>query len=198
MREDTIRVFAVAKLPWIREQQRKLRAQGRETYREYLEHESHYVFGRRCMLTVTEADAPALAELRHNKLLLRVRPGTSEEARQAVIDEWYRRQLKEAVQPVIQRWEAVMGVRVKRSFVQRMKAKWGSCNHKRGTIRLNSELAKKPRECVEYIIVHGMVHLLEPTHNARFVSLMDQYMPRWQHHRQMLNRLPLRNEHWEY
>ena len=198
MREDTIRVFVVSKLPWIRQQQQKLRDQERETNREYLDRESHYVFGRRCLLTVTEADAAPSVEQKHGKILLRVRPGTSEEARQAILDEWYRGQLRQALTPLIAKWEPVMRVKVQRSFVQHMKTKWGSCNHRAHTIRLNTELAKKPRECLEYIVVHEMVHLLEPTHNARFISLMDKYMPRWQHYRQMLNRLPLRNEHWEY
>lgn len=150
------------------------------------------------MLTVNEEDASASVQLRHSKLLLRVRPGTSEEARQAVLEEWYRRQLKQAVAPVIARWEPRMGVTVHGLFVQRMKTKWGSCNHRAHTIRLNTELAKKPRECLEYIVVHEMVHLLEPTHNARFIALMDRFMPRWQHYRQMLNRLPLRHECWDY
>jgi len=198
MRRDTIRVFAVSKLPWIRQQQKKLREQDRETTREYLDRESHYVFGKRCLLRVIEEDAPPLVELKHGKMILRVRPGTSEEARQVVVDEWYRRQLKETISPIIARWAPMMGVGIERFFVQRMKTKWGSCNHRAGTIRLNTELAKKPRECLEYIVVHEMVHLLEPTHNARFIALMDRFMPRWQFYRQMLNRLPLRHESWDY
>jgi predicted metal-dependent hydrolase len=198
MREDTIRVFAVSKLSWIKEQQRKLREQERETSREYLDRESHYVFGKRFLLTVIEEDVPASVELKHSKLTLRVRPGTSEEARQALIDEWYRNLLKETAAPIIARWEAQLGVNVKRVFIQQMKTKWGSCNHRACTIRLNTELAKKPRECLEYLIVHELVHLLQPTHNARFIALMDQYMPRWQFYRQLLNRLPLRHEHWGY
>ena len=198
MRHDTIRVFAIAKLAWIEQQQHKLREQERETTREYLDRESHYVFGKRCMLTVIEDDAPASVELKHSKLLLRVRSGIREEARHAVIDQWYRRQLKQTVPPLIARWEPLMGVKVERLFVQRMKMKWGSCNHRADSIRLNTELAKKPRECLEYIVVHEMVHLLEPTHNARFIALMDKFMPRWRHYRQMLNRLPLRHESWDY
>ena len=198
MREDTIRVFAVSKLPWIREQQRKLREQERETTREYLDRESHYVFGRRCMLTVIEGAVSASVELQHNKLVLRVRSGTSEDGRQAVVDEWYRRLLKQTITPLIARWEPVIGVRVERFFVQRMKTKWGSCNHRACSIRLNTELAKKPRECLEYIVVHELVHLVDPTHNARFIALMDRFLPRWQFYRQMLNRLPLRHESWEY
>src|ERR1035437_2066404 len=110
MREDTIRVFAVSKLPWIKAQQRKLREQERETSREYLDRESHYVFGKRCLLTVIEDDVPASVELKHSKLFLRVRPGTSEEAKQAVVDEWYRGLLKQTIAPLIARWEPLLGV----------------------------------------------------------------------------------------
>jgi predicted metal-dependent hydrolase len=198
MSPETIRAFAAAKLPWIREQQRKLREQERETGREYLERESHYVFGKRYLLRVVEEDVPASVERKHQHLILTVRPGTSEEARQAILDEWYRRLLRESATPLIAKWEAQLGVTVHRVFVQHMKTKWGSCNHHRGTIRLNTELAKKPLECLEYLIVHELVHLLEPTHNARFVRLMERFMPRWQFYRQMLNRLPLGHEEWEY
>jgi predicted metal-dependent hydrolase len=198
MSPETIRAFAAAKLPWIRQQQRKLQAQERETPREYLDRESHHVFGRRCMVTITEEDAPPKVELRHNTLFLRVRPGTTEASRHEVLEEWYRVMLRDAAAPLIARWEPVLGVTVRRVFVQHMKTKWGSCNHKRQTIRLNTELAKKPRECLEYLVVHEMIHLLEPTHDQRFVMLMDESLPHWQYYRQLLNRLPLRHEQWEY
>ena len=120
------------------------------------------------------------------------------EKKQAVLDEWYREQIKEAVPTLINKWQPLMGVKVERFFVQQMKTKWGSCNHASGSIRLNTELAKKPKECLEYIVVHEMVHLLEPTHNSRFIVLMDRYIPRWQFYRDMLNRLPVRHENWSY
>jgi predicted metal-dependent hydrolase len=156
------------------------------------------VFGKRYLLRVVEENAPAKVECKHQYIVLSVRPGTSEEARQAVLDEWYRNLLRENAAPLIAKWEAQLGVKVRRLFVQHMKTKWGSCNHHRGTIRLNTELAKKPRQSLEYLIVHELVHLIEPTHNTRFVSLMDRFLPSWQFYRQMLNRLPLRHEHWEY
>jgi predicted metal-dependent hydrolase len=195
---DTIRVFAISKLDWIKQQQAKLRGQERESPREYLDRESHYLWGRRYLLTVTESDAPPAIELKHRRMILRVRPGTGQEKREALVEEWYRERLKEAVPPLLGRWEPLLGVKAKRWFVQRMKTKWGSCNHRSGTIRLNTELAKKPPECLEYIVVHELVHLLEPTHNARFLTLMDRFMPRWQSHREELNRLPLRRETWSY
>lgn len=195
---DTIRVFAISKLDWIKQQQEKLREQERETPREYVERESHYVWGKRYLLTVTESDQPPAIELKHSRMLLRVRPGTDEDRRRALVEGWYRERLKEAVPPLLARWQPLLGVQVERWFVQRMKTKWGSCNHRARTIRLNTELAKKPAECLEYIVVHELVHLLEPTHNARFVALMDRFMPRWQIHRQVLNRLPVRQETWSY
>ncbi len=198
MNMETIRVFAISKLDWIKQQQQKLREQERETPREYLDRESHYVWGKRYLLTVSVSDEPPSIELQHSRMLLRVRPRTDEEKRRALVEEWYRQQLKEAVPPLLARWQPLLGVRVERFFVQRMKTKWGSCNHLARTIRLNTELAKKPPECLEYIVVHELVHLLEPTHNTRFVSLMDRFMPKWQFHRQVLNRLPVRRETWSY
>jgi hypothetical protein len=195
---DTIRVFAISKLDWIKQQQGLLRTQERETPREYVDRESHYVWGKRYLLTVSEHDGPPSLELKHSRMLLRVRPGTDEEKRQALVEEWYRQRLKEAVPPLLARWQPLLKVRVERVFVQRMKTKWGGCNPRARTIRLNTELAKKPAEGLEYIVVHELVHLLEPTHNARFVALMDGFMPRWQFHRRVLNRLPVREETWSY
>jgi hypothetical protein len=195
---DTIRVFAISKLAWIRQQQRKLQEQDRETPREYIGRESHYVWGRRYLLTVTEADQPASIELAHHRICLRVRPGTDHAMRHAIFDGWYRDQVRQAAPAVIAKWEKLMGVKVDRLFVRRMKTKWGSCNPVTRTVRLNTDLAKKPPACLEYIVVHEMVHLLEPTHNARFVELMNRFMPKWEFHRQVLNRLPVRHESWGY
>ena len=195
---DTIRVFAISKLDWIKQQQTKLREQERETPRDYVDRESHYLWGKRYLLTVRESDGSPSIELKHSRMLLQVRPQTDEDKRQALVEDWYRAQLKQAVPPLLTRWQPRLDVKVERFFVQRMKTMWGSCNHTARTIRLNTELAKKPAECLEYIVVHELVHLLEPTHNARFVALMDRGMPTWQFHRQVLNRLPVRQEKWSY
>lgn len=198
MKLDTIRVFAISKLAWIKAQQRKMRDQERETPREFLERESHYVWGKRYLLQVIEADRASGVALRHRKLVLHIRPGASQQARQAVIDAWYRSQVREAALPLIAKWEPILRVSVNRLFVQRMKTKWGSCAAASRNIRLNTDLAKKPIDCLEYIAVHEMAHLLEPTHNARFIALMDRFMPDWQLQRDALNRLPVRQENWEY
>jgi predicted metal-dependent hydrolase len=196
MSVDTIRVFAISKLAWIRRQRQKLQEQERETPRDYVERESHYVWGKRYLLRVIEADMVPSVELTHRQLVLRVRPGTDGTIRQSQLEEWYRQQLRNAVPALIKHLERTMHVKVSRFFVQRMKTKWGSCNHRTGSIRLNTDLAKKPRECLEYIVVHEMAHLIEPTHNERFLALMDRLVPNWQLVRQELNRLPIRHQDW--
>jgi predicted metal-dependent hydrolase len=195
---DTIRLYAIAKLGWIKKQQKKLQEQQRETPREYLDRESHYVWGRRYLLKVQEADQTPSVELKHNQMVMTVRPDAGKEKKEDVVASWYREQLRLAMSPLIAKWEALMGVKSSRIFVQRMKTKWGSCNPHSRSIRLNSELAKKSPECLEYVIVHELVHLLEPTHNHRFVALMDKFMPQWRQFRDELNRMPLSHQEWEY
>lgn len=197
MRLDTIRVFAISKLGWIRAQQRKLQAQPREPEREYLARESHYVWGQRYLLEIVEKDAAPAVELRHHTLVLQLRPGADAARRQELLDAWYRAQLREKADALIACWEARLGVRLEKYFVQRMKTRWGSCNPAARTIRLNTELAKKPPECLEYIVVHELAHLLEPTHNARFAALLTQHLPKWPQLKAELNRLPVRHEGWD-
>ena len=198
MNLDTIRVFAISKLDWIKQQQRKLAQQERETPREYLDRESHYVWGKRYLLNVIESDEAPKVELKHSKMHVWLRPGASCEKKKAIVEEWYREQLKEAVPALISKWELLMGVKVERFFVRKMKTKWGSSRPESRSIRLNTDLAKKPPQCLEYIVVHEMAHLLEPTHNNHFVTLMDKFMPQWRFCRAELNRLPLRHEDWVY
>jgi predicted metal-dependent hydrolase len=195
---DTIRVFAISKLGWIKQQQKKFQEQERETPREYLERESHYVWGKRYLLRIIEVNEAPSVELKHNKMILRVRPGSDEKKKQENIDAWYRDQIKKAVPPLIAKWEQLLGIKVERFYVRRMKTRWGSCNHQAFSIRFNTDLAKKPKECLEYIVVHEMAHLREPTHNSRFVTLMDQFMPNWQFYRDKLNQLPVSHENWIY
>ena len=198
MKLDTIRVFVISRLAWIKAQQLRMQAQERETPRQYLDRESHPVWGRRCLLQRLEQDAPPMIGLKRNRLVMQVRPGAEEAACRRLLDAWYRAQLRAALPAIVTKWQAEMRVRVGRVFVQRMKTKWGSCNPATGAIRLNTDLAKKPPECLEYIVVHEMVHLLEPTHNDRFIGLMNRFLPQWQHVRATLNRLPVKHEEWDY
>lgn len=197
-RLDRLRIFAISKLPWIKKQQEKIRGQDRETPREYINRESHYVWGKRYLLKVIREDFPPRLELQHRNMVLYVRPDATAAKCYDIVEQWYRDQLKLVAPKIIAKWERLLRVRVNGIYIQRMKTKWGSCTHAARTIRLNTDLAKKPRQCLEYIIVHEMIHFMEPTHNARFVSLMDKYLPKWRLLRQQLNSLPVRHEEWKY
>jgi len=198
MQLDTIRVFAISKLAWIKQQQKKLRAQEREAEREHIERESHYLWGKRYLLSVKEVDGAPGIELKHSRMVLNIRPGASDLTRQAVVAQFYRDQIKAKMPALLEKWEPKMRVAAKRFFVQKMKTKWGSCNPAAGSIRLNTDLAKKPAQCLEYVLVHELAHLLERHHNARFVALMDSHMPHWRQHRETLNRSPLAHQDWVY
>lgn len=195
---DIIRIFAISKLDWIRRQKEKFLEQERETPREYLDRESHYVWGQRYLLKIVEGNGLPSVELSPRQLLFRSRPRWDQTRKHDFLEAWYREQLKAAIPPLLSKWQHLMGVKVEHFFVQRMKTQWGSCNHRARNIRLNTDLAKKPRECLEYILVHELVHLLEPTHSSRFRTLMDQFIPNWQSCRQALNRLPVRHDDWTY
>jgi predicted metal-dependent hydrolase len=195
-RLEVARAYAVSRLGWIREQQTKLRAQARETPRQFIERESHYLWGRRYLLTVVEQDAKPSIRLSHRRIMLTVRPGTSRVKRQAVMHEWHKSLLHDAVPTLIRRWQAKLGVEVAGYFLQRMKTKWGSCNHRARHIRLNTELVKKPKDLLEYVVVHEMLHLIAPTHSEQFLSLMTRHYPSWREAREELNERPLTAEVW--
>jgi predicted metal-dependent hydrolase len=198
MKLDTIRIFAISKLDWIKRQQIKLQGQERETPREFIERESHYLWGRRYLLRVIEARAVPGVELASRTMILRVRPQANDDQKEAIVAQFYREQIRATVPSLIAKWTAVMGVTVERLYVQQMKTKWGSCNPRARAIRLNTDLAKKPKHCLEYILVHELVHLFEPRHGDRFRSSMDKIMPQWRNHREELNRHPLSHESWSY
>ena len=197
-RLDSLRVFTVSKLPWIRAQQAKIQGQARESPRDYVERESHYLWGMRYLMAVEHHDGAPSLELGPKILTLKVRPGTEAADREAVVHRWYRDQIRDAVPHLLRRWQPILEVEARKIYVRRMKTKWGSCNPDAGNIRLNTELAKKPPPCLEYILVHELVHLIEPTHNARFVGIMDRVLPQWRHYRRRLNELPVRREDWTY
>lgn len=198
MELDTIRVFALNKLQWIREQQKEFNNQERETPREYLTKESHYFLGKRYLLNVITKNQPPKVVLKHDTIELYVRPNSSVEKREEVLDEWYREELRAIAAEKIAKWEKVIGVEANAFSIRKMKTKWGSCNTDTKRILLNLELAKKPLECIEYIVVHELVHLLERSHNQVFVAYMDKFLPKWRHYREELNKLPFRHLDWKY
>lgn len=196
-RLNVARAYAISKLGWIRDQQDKLAKQERETPRQFIERESHYLWGRRYLMTVEYKEAKPTVMLDHKRLTLIVRLGATQEKRQQIMNDWQRSLLHREIPPLIAKWESKLQVEVAGYFLQRMKTKWGSCNHRRGHIRLNTELVKKPKDLLEYVIVHEMMHLLEPTHNDRFIALLEEYYPFWREMRTELNELPLGPESWK-
>ena len=195
-RSEVARAYVISKLGWIRDQQAKMREQARETPRRFVERESHYLWGRRYLLTVKEQVAKPSIRLSHRTMMLTVRPGSNGAKREMVMHEWHKSLLHKAVRELITKWEPRLGVDVAGYYLQRMKTKWGSCNHRARTIRLNTELVKKPMDLLEYVVVHEMLHLIEPTHSERFLGLMNMHYPGWREARTELNELPLAATSW--
>lgn len=195
---DALRAFAVGRLTWIRKQQHAMWAQPREPRRELLNRESHFLWGERYLLNVVEREAPPEVRVRPKELTLQVRVGAATDVREAVLARWYRAQVRERVAKLLEVWAPRVGEWPSHVHVQRMKTKWGSCHPGRRAIRLNTELAKKPPECLEYVLVHELVHLREPNHGARFHALLDTVMPLWREHRDALNDAPLAHVDWDY
>jgi len=193
---DTIRVFAISKLGWIKQQQRKFREQDREASREYLDRESHYVWGKRYLLKVVKG--PPQVRLSHSKMVLCLRPEASSEQKRVAVARWYRQQVRVAASEQVTKWKPIIGVEVQRVSVRQMKTKWGSCNPRTQSICLNTDLAKKSPECLEYIVVHELVHMRERNHGDRFTALMDMYLPQWRQLRALLNAAPLSHQSWDY
>jgi len=196
-RPEAARAYAISKLGWIRDRQKQLLAQAREPRRTFVTRESHYLWGRRYLLNVVEEDAKPSVRLGHRRITLSVRPGSTSEKRQEVMHEWHKGLLHQTLPALIRKWEATLAVRVTGYYLQRMKTKWGACNHRSGTIRLNTELVKKPKDLLEYVLVHEMAHLVEPTHSERFLALMSKHYPAWAVARAELNELPLAVETWK-
>jgi predicted metal-dependent hydrolase len=197
--DDAIRLFAISKLSWIKRYQRKFEGQERIGPREYKNRESHYFQGKRYLLNIIEADEPPRVIIKNKTYIdLYLRPGTLVEKRHGIITEWYRVELKKQIPAMIEKWEKVLNIEVNEWKLKQMKTKWGSCNIEKKRIWINLELAKKPDCCLEYIIVHEMVHLMERLHNERFLYYMDKYLPNWKQLKTQLCKLPVSHADWKY
>lgn len=197
--DEAIRLFAISKLSWIKKNQAKQISQDRQTQRQFVSGESHFYKGKRYLLNVIKHSGHPRVQLRAKKYLdLYVKPDYTVEQRERVLTNWYRKNLKELILPLIEKWEKAIGIEVDKWEVKIMKTKWGSCNREAKRIWLNLELIKKPEICLEYIIVHEMLHFLERNHTQRFIDLMDMFMPKWRSHREELNSSALKHEDWEY
>lgn len=197
--DENVRLAVIAKLGWIKKRQTNFKDQPRQSRREMVSGESHYFMGRRYLLDVVQRHGRHDIAIENNtRMTLYVQPGTSERNKEKVLIEWYRRQLKTLIPDLITKWEPVIGVQVSQWGIKKMKIRWGACNIAAKRVWLNLELAKKPPECLAYILVHEMVHLLERHHNDRFKALMDRFMPQWRLYREALNQAPLAHEDWYY
>jgi predicted metal-dependent hydrolase len=197
--DEAVRLAVTTRLPWIRKHQRKFARQDRQSAREYISRESHYFKGRRYLLNVIEYDGRPKVVLNGKPGIdLYIPKGAGRAKREKILQEWYRQELKAQIPPLIEKWQKIMDVSVAEWGVKKMKTRWGTCNARARRIWINLEIAKKPIQCLDYIIVHEMTHLLERRHNANFVALMDEFLPTWRSLRQTLNSYPLRHENWEY
>jgi predicted metal-dependent hydrolase len=176
--DDAVSLFAITKMAWIKEQQLKFESQERQSERGFVSGESHYYKGRRYLLNVIYCNAALKVEIRNKTYIdLYVRVGSTNEQREKVLTKWYRKQLKDQVPALIE-------------------TKWGTCRLASRRIWLNLELAKKSEPCLEYIIVHEMIHLLERNHSDRFIAYLDKFMPHWRFYKEELNRSMLSHEIW--
>lgn len=197
--DEAVRLAVIDKLGWIRRQKAKFAEQPRQSQREMVNGESHYFLGKRYRLRVHEDDAPPRVAVRGIASIdLFVRPGTSADQREAVLLRWHREQLKALIPALLEKWQPILGVQVAHWGVKKMKTKWGSCSIDAGRIWINLELAKKPLHCLEYIVVHELLHLLERHHNERFSALLNAYLPNWRQSREILSQMPLGHEAWDY
>lgn len=193
---NVIRTFALAKLKWIRKNRNKMQSQEREKPRQFIERESHYLWGRRYLLHVIEG-AEKTAILTHTKrITLKKRKSISFARLSQIFDQFYKDELLAVATPKILKWAKTLGVQQPRLEIRKMKTRWGSCNPRTSVIRLNSELAKRPKELLNYVILHEMAHLIERNHNQRYFDILDRHMPNWQHYRNELNNLPIPYANW--
>jgi len=197
--DNAVRLAVIGKLGWIKRQRRRFDAQLRQSAREMVSGESHYFLGQRYRLRVVMHEGPANVIVRNKATIeLHVRRELDDEQRERALQLWYRRQLKELIPPFLQKWQTALDVQANEWAIKKMKTKWGACNVEARRIWLNLELAKKPVQCLEYIIAHELVHLRERHHNDTFIALMNQYLPQWKLRRAELNAAPLAHETWSY
>ena len=197
--DDMVRMAVISRLNWIRRKRSEFAQQERQSAREFVSGESHYFEGRRYRIDVVEADGPPSVSLLNNSWMrLQVRRGADRDAREATLDKWYRRNLRERLPELLSKWEPVVGERAAEVRVRKMKTLWGSCNTEARRVWLNLELVKKPPACLEYVLVHELVHLTERGHGSRFYELMDRFMPTWRSRRDELNKAPLARADWSY
>jgi len=198
MNDDAIRTFLATRISWIKKMQAKFKGQERQTPREYVSGETYYFFGKKYKLEVLETDTTPSVEIKgKTKILLTIRTETNVLKREEIMQNWYRDELRKFLEKTIDKWEKKIGVKTNSWSIRRMKTRWGTCNYKKKNIWLNLELAKKPESCIEYVVLHELLHLIEEKHSEKFTALLNKYMPKWKSEKEELNRLILAHEKWK-
>jgi len=197
--DESVRLLVISKIPWIKKQQSRFMAQERQTKREYISGESHYFLGKRYLLNVIDIEPiPRIEIKRKAHIHMYVKPNSTLKHREKLLEDWYRSEIKKQIALLLEKWSKIIGVRVNKVSVRKMKTKWGTCNTASKRILLNLELAKKPAHCLEYVFVHEMIHILEKKHSDKFMTKMDSFMPNWKQLKQELNKSPLSYSEWSY
>lgn len=194
--DDQVRIAVGQRLSWIRRQREELQSTPRQSEREMITGESHYVWGRRKRLKLVEQPGRTHVEVEGDRLVLYVDADVPLEKRREALSRWYRQQLRQELPDLITKWERKLEVTVPKWSIRRMKTKWGSCNRETRHLWFNVELAKKHPDCLEYIVVHEMAHYFERHHGERFTSLLNSVMPDWRQRRHELKESPLAEEEW--
>lgn len=185
--DESIAMFVRTKLCWIKKQQEKFINQPRQCEREYVSGETLYVFGQQYFLRVEYSYKGNSLVLEGNEAILTVRKESTAKQREAFVNEWYRSLLKEKIEQYLPKWEKITGLYCDSWQTKNMTTRWGTCNTNTRKIWLNLQLAKKPIECLEYVLLHELAHLKVRNHSKDFVAIMDQYMPYWRDVKQRLN-----------
>jgi len=198
MNDDAIRTFLATRISWIKKMQAKFKGQERQSPREYVSGETYYFFGKKYKLEVLETETTSNVEIKgKTKILLIIRPKANVLKREEIMQSWYRNELRKFLEKAINKWEKKIGVKACSYGIRRMKTRWGTCNHKKKNILFNLELAKKPERCIEYVVLHELLHLIEEKHSDKFIALLNKYMPKWKNEKEELNRLILAHEEWK-
>jgi len=179
MSDDAIRTFLATRITWIKKMQANFKGQERQSPREYVSGETHYLFGNKYKLEVVDSGvSPSVAIKGKSKIVLSIKPKTDVLKREQIMQDWYRVELRGVLNKSVAKWESKIGVKTSHLGIRRMKTRWGTCNHKQKNIWFNLELAKKPTSCIEYVIVHELLHLIEEKHSEKFIKLLTKYLPK--------------------
>lgn len=199
MDDDAIRTFLASRISWIKKNQAKFKGQERQTARKYISGESHFFLGSRYRLEVEFTDVTLGVDIKNKKkMVLNVKPKCQLLRREQIVRDWYRYELRNIISDLIDKWQKKIGVKANYWGIRKMKTRWGTCDEKTNRLWFNLELVKKPVSCIQYVVVHELIHLIERKHNDKFIGLIDKYLPKWRSEKDELNRQILSYDEWDH